>query len=100
VEFVERQFGLDDGSFVTVRFLKPVPDGNDFRCDFQIEWPNSKVSKHSFGVDSVQALLLAMQIAHIDLLASPQSKADQLKWLDNADLGLPLPLNMKADDFS
>lgn len=45
---------------------------------------------HGFGVDSVQALTIAMQIAHAELLTSAEGKSGALSWLGEADLGLPL----------
>lgn len=51
------------------------------------------------GVDSLQALLLALQKAHIDLLAYRRDSGRQVQWLEMQDLGLPLPPYVTASDF-
>jgi hypothetical protein len=98
--FIERQFELSDGAQVVLRFNEPVADQKDFRCDFEIAWRNDIRKSHAFGVDAVQAILMAMQKAHIDLLASSHAKAGELTWLGNRNLGLPLPANIKPGDFA
>lgn len=100
MSFIERQFELSDGAQVVVRFHEPVADQDDFRCDYEIAWSDAARKSHGFGVDAVQALLMAMQKAHIDLLASAHAKAGKLTWLGNHDLGLPLPANVKPADFA
>ena len=89
VPFVRRQFEVD-GKTVEARFYKPVADRGDYRCDLEIEWPEKTRSKHAFGVDEVQALLLAMQLAHTDLLAAREMDGRQVSYLNDRNLGLPL----------
>ena len=98
--FIERQFELGGEARVVVRFLRPEPDRGDYRCDYKIIWPDWERSFHAFGIDAVQALLLAMQMAHVDLLLSPESKAGKLRWLEQRDLGLPLPPSAAREDFA
>jgi hypothetical protein len=43
-----------------------------------------------YGVDAVQALLLAMQIAHTYLLAARERDGRSVSWLENLRLGLPV----------
>lgn len=99
VIFVERQFELGDSATVTVRFPPPAPDGNDYRCDYKITWPDRARSAYAMGIDAVQALLLAMQWAHVDLLASPEHKAGARLYLGERDLGLLLPPGSRPEDF-
>jgi hypothetical protein len=96
VVFIERQFELGDSASVVLRFLRPQPDGNDYRCTYQITWPDRERSAYGMGIDAVQALLLAMQMAHVYLLASPEYKAGALRYLGERDLGLPLPLGSRS----
>ncbi len=98
--FIERQFELGGEARVVVRFLRPEPDGNDYGCDYSIVWPDRERRRRIFGIDAVQALLLAMQSAHVDLLLSPESKAGELRWLEQRDLGLPLPPSAAREDFA
>jgi hypothetical protein len=99
-EFVSRRFALPQAGEVIVRFAQPVADANDFRCDYQIAWPDRTRTSHAVGVDSVQAPLLAMEKAHVDLLASDENKNGVLQWLGSAALGLPLPRSVTAQDFT
>lgn len=95
--FVSRTFTLA-GQDVLCVFELPVPYGRDFRCDYRITFPTRERRACSYGVDSVQALLLAMQRAHIDLLVSPERREQPLFWLNMEELGLPLPNNATAED--
>jgi hypothetical protein len=46
----------------------------------------------AFGIDAVQALILAMQMIHIELQARQRLTEQTLQWLEQGDLGfLPLP---------
>ena len=93
--FIERRLELEGTAGVVVRFLKPVQDEEDYRCDYQIVWPDRERTFHGFGIDEVQAVLSAMQNAHAELLATAESKAGRLTWLGERDLGLPLAGAMK-----
>jgi hypothetical protein len=97
--FAERQLELSDGSAVIVRFFRPEPREVDHCCDYQISWPDRERRFHIYGIDAVQALILAMQAAHADLLSSPEGKSGLLLWLGERDLGLPLPAALKPEDF-
>lgn len=69
-------------------WMQPVSNGNDWACDYVIEWPDRPWrSRRIMGVDSAQALLLAMKSAAGELYdAKPQ-----VFWFDQDDtLGLPV----------
>jgi hypothetical protein len=85
----ERQLELAGGNHVTVRLCRPEQDDAVYRCDYTITWPDRERRFHGFGEDSLQALFIAMQMAHADLLASPEGRAGKLLWFDQPDLGLP-----------
>jgi len=98
--FIERRLSLGSTD-VPCRFFRPEsdPSGVDFRCNYAIDWPTHRLTGHACGVDAVQALILAMQRAHIDLLSSPEYAAGTLLWLDTRELGFPLPKNISEADF-
>lgn len=98
-QFIERNFELTKGGQVTIRFFRPEPREVDYCCEYAIIWPDRERRFHGYGIDEVQALLLAMQNAHMDLLASPEGKAGELTWLGMRNLDLPLPKTMATDDF-
>lgn len=63
----DREFGgvVIDGieRRIIVEWFKPVRERGDWRCDWTIHRPDpaaEALKRHSFGVDSTQALLLAM----------------------------------------
>ena len=97
--FVERRFELGEGAEILVRFGRPVAEGEDYRCDYTIAWPSRTLASAALGVDEVQALILSMEKAHLELLASDEARSGQLRWLDSEELGLPLPSSVTPEDF-
>ncbi len=97
--FVERTFELTRGGQVTVRFFQPEPQEDSYCCEYAIIWPDRERRFHGYGVDEVQALLLAMQNAHAELLVSPEGKAGELTWHGMRNLDLPLAKTMAPEDF-
>jgi hypothetical protein len=87
--FVERRFDTPDGK-VLARFVRPVLQASgEYRCDWSIGWPDGEELRHAYGIDGVQALILAMRAAHDALIASHTYRAGRLTFLDQADLDLP-----------
>jgi hypothetical protein len=70
---------------------QPFPDGVDYYCPYRITGVGKAKISYAGGVDAVQALLLAMQKAGVDLLFLQRAHADQLTWNGERNLGLPLP---------
>jgi len=95
--FIQRTFTVD-GRDVICRFFPPVAAGVDFECRYEIAWPEGARSCTIFGVDEVQALLLAMQTAHTDLLASRENDGREVSWLDQRSLGLPIAKSIQDWD--
>ena len=87
--FLERTYSLG-GTVLNCRFYCPVFDGQDFSCRYDITWPDGPRSRNVVGVDSIQALLLAMQAMHSDLILRRERDGLDVKWLDGTELGLPL----------
>lgn len=86
---VDRRFELDGGELV-VSFYRPekVP-GSDFKCRWTIGWPGGAKGHYAYGVDSIQALMLAMRSVHIELVESEAYKSGKLTLFGQADLDLP-----------
>jgi hypothetical protein len=87
--FVHRVFTVD-GREVACRFFRSEPDRGSFACRYEIDWPEGTRGRSISGVDEVQALLLAMQAAHLDLLLARRDDGRLVSWLDEARLGLPI----------
>jgi hypothetical protein len=96
-QFVLRTIQVD-GQDVSCRFFRPEPDGSSFQCRFEIDWPEGRRSKAAGGIDEVQALLLAMQRAHTDLLAARENDGREVSWLDERTLGLPIARSIRDWD--
>ena len=97
--FVERRYELGGSAEVVVRFARPAQDSVDFICEYEVAWPDRKKRLRAYGVDEVQALLIAMQNVHADLLTSREFGTGQLRWLESDDLGLPLSGSMTPEEF-
>jgi len=96
-DLAERIFETPDGP-VRLQIRPPQPDEQDWRCDYVIRGLGEERPGHGMGVDAVQALYNALQSAHIALLMSEHGRAGRLTWLEQTDLGLPLPAYLTADD--
>jgi hypothetical protein len=97
--FVEQKFELGKTACVVVRFGRPAADGDAFACEYKIVWPARVHSSRAWGLDQVQALILAMEKAHVELLASDAARSGQLRWAASGDFGLPLPSSVNPKDF-
>ena len=86
---VDRRFSVD-GQLVSCRFFWPELDGGSYFCRYEIDWPEGMRSRSTGGVDEVQALLLAMQTAHTDLLAARENDGRSVLWMGQRALGLPI----------
>ena len=83
---------------VTISIGTPTayPDGNDFYCPYQIVGIGSGQIRYASGVDSFQALYLAMKKIGADINTSSEAKSGDLTWLGNRDLGFPVPLGFSV----
>ena len=87
--FIEREF-LCVGQPMLVRFYQPMQMPKaEYKCQYEILWPDQQRRRHAFGVDSIQALILAMGIVHVELTMSDYYKDGQLTYFSSSDLGLP-----------
>ena len=69
----------------------PMDKGQpDCWCPYRISGLGSDAVKRSGGVDSMQALYLAMQSAAADLYCSDAARDQVLQWLGQRNLGLPV----------
>ena len=98
---VERRFSLHPYGEVTASFSVPeAVSARLWRCSYSTAWPDREHTRHAYGEDGVQALLLAMEQVHRTLLAEaayredispPENQANALAWMGQRDLGLPMP---------
>lgn len=95
----QRTFSVD-GQEVVCSFFAPEAHEDYYRCHYEIEWAEGAKSRSVAGGDTVQALLLAMQEVHTNLLAARNIKQREVLWLDQHSLGLPFSESVAhwADD--
>lgn len=69
---------------------RPFPEKTSFYCVYQIEGleEGTRIGRIG-GADTLQALQLAMQIAHIELINTPAYQEGRLTWEGDLDLKLP-----------
>ncbi|HEV2365748.1 MAG TPA: hypothetical protein VGS12_16275 [Caulobacteraceae bacterium] len=91
-----RRFELDNEGVVEVRLKRPRSDGGDFRCDYEISGLGRPVTSHACGVDSMQAVCLALLSIATDLYSSPEWKEGRVRWLGMPDLGFGCPPGNEA----
>jgi hypothetical protein len=95
-----RELMLDGKQMVQVLIGKPerLPDHDDWYCPNQIVGIGSGKVKSAVGVDSVQALVLSLQMVGAQLYCSAEYEAGRLSLecgVVKGDLGFPVPENIR-----
>jgi len=79
-----------------IRIHAPQPDGPAWSCRYEIDWPEGTEVRAAGGFDSVQALLVALQMVGTDLYTSNYHKAGQLFFeKPGAGYGFPVPSTIR-----
>ena len=88
----ERELEIEDNRIVRVVIGKPqpYPGGHNYYCPFQIKGIGKEKVISAGGVDSVQALLMALQGISANLYTSAQARNGTLTWLGRRNYGLPV----------
>jgi hypothetical protein len=89
-----RTLQFKDGDVIRdmpIRIFAPEQRGNSWCCRYEIDWPEGRDSKEVWGADSVQAILLALQIIGAELYTSDYHKSGQL-MLDEPGQGYGFPV--------
>ena len=92
----ERRFKKTGSSdLVVVRIGKPekFTESEDFYCPYEIIGVGKGKIRYAGGVDSAQALLLALKMIGADLYTSKEIEPGHLVWEGSkkGDLGFPVP---------
>lgn len=69
------------GGDLRVAIFHPVPDGDDYRCDFSIQSNSLDVQGRAIGIDSIQALQLAMVRVGTELERLSAAGQGGVTWL-------------------
>jgi hypothetical protein len=77
-----RNLKLRDGGNeieIPVRLFAPQKDASgSWACHYEVDWPEQPTSKEIFGVDSMQALVHALQIIGAEIYSSNYHKSGRL----------------------
>ena len=81
---------------VVVRVFAPQPNQVHWTCECEIEWPEGTRKFAAHGVDSMQALLLALNMIGSEIYTSDHHKAGSLAWgKPQNGYGFPVPQNLR-----
>jgi len=81
----------DNNVMLEIGMPYPIDKGPDCWCPYRITGMGPAIVKRIGGVDGVQALYLALQMAATDLYVSDAARGKSLQWLGSGNLGLPVP---------
>ncbi|MEZ5901185.1 MAG: hypothetical protein R3D51_17025 [Hyphomicrobiaceae bacterium] len=65
----------------------PVLDGEDYCCRYAINWPQCTQKGYAMGVDSMQALILALSHIASDVRSPRVQPEEEIYWLELGDEG-------------
>ena len=77
---------------VPINIYLPIDRHDHWSCPYEIGWPDRPKRGTANGIDSIQALLIAMQMVGIELYTSGAHKSGRLK-LDEPGGGYGFPLS-------
>jgi hypothetical protein len=81
---------------IAVRVFAPEDSGHGWSCRYEIDWPEGREVMEAWGIDSVQAILLAFQMIGADLYTSSYHKSGQLIFQEPGQgYGFPVPENLR-----
>lgn len=84
---------------IPVSILLPVLEATHaWKCDYEIAWPDGLSRKSTYGVDSMQSLVLALQMIGAELHSSKAHEKDSLFW-DKPGNGYGFPVVSSLRDL-
>jgi hypothetical protein len=83
---------------MAVRILEPQPEDRGWACQYEIDWPGKPRIGAGYGIDGVQALIIAMQKVAVELYASSYHKAGTLVF-DRPGNGYGFPMTKNGRDL-
>src|SRR6185312_15567490 len=87
-----RKLTLGEKGEIVIRIGQPfVPPnyGGNFCCPYQIEGVGDGAIRYGSGIDSLQALYIALINISTDLYSSVEAQAGMITWEGDRRLGLP-----------
>jgi hypothetical protein len=82
---------LDAEIEIPIRIFAPERAGDAWSCRYEIDWPEGTQAMAAGGTDSVQALIIALQMIGADIYSSSYHKSGKLA-LDARGKGYGFPV--------
>lgn len=76
---------------IVIRIFAPEGNGRTWSCRYEIDWPEGRQVMEAWGIDSVQAILLAFQMIGADIYTSAYHKSGRLVF-EAPGLGYGFPV--------
>jgi hypothetical protein len=83
---------------ILIAIFVPKHEGDAWSCNYEIDWPEGKETMTAWGFDSVQALVVALQMIGADVYASSYHKSGKL-MLDAPGKGYGFPVVSSLRDM-
>ncbi len=81
---------------ISARIFLTIEKEDHWQCEYEIDWPNGVRKKKAYGIDSVQSLLIAVQLIGIEIYTSEAHRSGKLMWQAHGDgYGFPLPSGIR-----
>jgi len=81
---------------VEIRIFMPQPDREHWSCAYEIDWPEGTRKFAAHGLDSMQALILALNMIGSEIYTSDYHKSGKLSSGESwQGYGFPVPNNMR-----
>jgi uncharacterized protein DUF6968 len=96
-----RVLTLQDADFeikIPIRIFAPEQKDDDWVCRYEIDWPEGTQTMEAGGIDSVQALVVALQMIGADIYSSSYHKTGKL-FLDERGNGYGFPVASSLRDL-
>ena len=81
---------------IAIRVFAPEGAGREWSCRYEIDWPEGTEVMEAWGVDSVQALVLAFQMIGAEVYTSSYHKSGRLMFEQpGKGYGFPVPESIR-----
>lgn len=81
---------------IAIRIYAPEGEGRIWSCRYEIDWPEGPQVMHASGVDSMQALVLALYMIGAELYSSSYHKSGRLMFEEPGDgYGFPVASSIR-----
>src|SRR4051794_36365678 len=82
---------------IEIRLFTPSRAGTEpWSCRYEIDWPHGRRAAAGSGIDSMQALVLTLQMIGADIYCSEYHRSGKLRWKSaGRGYGFPVPSTLQ-----